>query len=483
MFTFTGFRDGHCHPLFAVREGEGPDVSGCQSVAELIDLLSQFLMNNPDSVWIDCGSYSPQLAPHSGSGDAIQLVRYALDSVSNSVPIVVHAEDHHSIWVNSAALECAGFGSSAPALSTARFETDSDGVPTGVVQEWDAMSLIYEQQPKPSLQSDLDALERAQNRLLATGVVAVQDAWIDRGMELPYLAAAESDLLRLRVNLAVRIDPKQWRDDFEFAKQVRSQCRAVKSTHGRSLLTANTVKIFIDGVFTSQTAYLRDEYCCGGHGQALWEPHDLAEMALAADSAGFQLHFHAVGDAAVSMALDAIESVDLNNGPADRRPVLAHADLIPEAEFSRLRGLGVIACVQPAWAVTGEATNQLSSILGSERARSLYPLRQLLDGRIPVSFGSDWPVSPPETCFAIIGAEYRQTPTLTDPPYWPEQALSRAESLRAHSTTVAYQLGQEAVMFEDAVEFDTDLANCTPLEMQTATVTKATVAGRVVWPL
>ena len=483
MFRFSGFRDGHCHPLFAAREGAGPNVSGCQSVSEMVELLANYLAANPDCAWVDCGSYSPNLTPLSiGRGSAVG-VRFQLDLASATVPIVIHADDHHSIWVNSAALLKAGFGEVAPSLENAKFEVDSNGMPTGVIHEWDAMNLIYQHQPSPSLESDLAALDRAQNRLLASGVVAVQDAWIDRGMETPYLAAAKRDLLRIRVNLAIRIDPKQWQADLQYAKQVRSECRAAALGTGRDLLTANTVKIFIDGVFSSETAFVNDDYCPGGRGTPLWDKQELSALAIAADLAGFQLHFHVVGDAAVSMALDTIEEVDLTNGPADRRPVLAHADLIPHSEYRRLRGLGAVVCVQPAWAVESESVQELAKTLGEARTRSLYPIRRLLDERIPVSFGSDWPVSPPESHLAIIGAQYRQTPDMTAMPYQIEQATTRTEALRAYSTTVAYQLGQEVTMHEDQVEFDTDLATCTPAELRIATVTRVTVAGRLVWPL
>ena len=470
MFTFSGFRDGHCHPLFASREGQGPDVTGLESASQIAAVLGDFLKSHPETVWLDCGSYSPDLV---ASDD---LNRATLDAASTTVPIVVHASDHHSIWVNSAALKVAGFSDSAPALEHARFATDTDGRPSGLVFEWDAMSLIYAHQPKPSLESDLEALDRAQRRLLAAGVVAVQDAWIDRDMETPYLEAARTGQLRVRVNLAPRIDAKQWRNDLNFAKGVRASTRAV----GNELLTCNTVKIFIDGVIGAKTALLRADYCGGGNGQGLWQLSELLEMALVADSAGFQLHFHAIGDAAVDMALDAIEHISLCNGLVDRRPVIAHADLIDQASLPRMREFGVISCMQPAWAVPGPELNAAVKLLGNNRASRLYPLRSLLDAGVRVSFGSDWPVSPPEPVHGLWGATLRRSAPESAAQHSPEQAISRSEAIFAYSTAVAHQLGQESA--QDVVTFDVDLLTCSPSEMLTATATSVTVAGRKVWP-
>jgi len=479
VFSFSGFRDGHSHPLFAARESEGPDISGCRTPDEIASIISGFLRSSPNVTWLDCSAYTHEIQVPDG-------VRYFLDSVSSTVPIVVHADDHHSIWVNSAALERAGYGVVAPALERGLFEIDAHGVPTGIIHEWEAMSLIYAHQPAPTLESDLQALDRAQRRLLASGVVAVQDAWIDRGMELPYLAAAERDLLRVRVNLAVRIDPKNWHADLEFAKSVRSSARATEN----ALLTADTVKIFIDGVFGSETALVLEPYCSGSHGQALWTPAELQKMAQAADSAGFQLHFHAVGDAAVLEALRAVDQVTEGNGPTDRRPVIAHADLVPEAAYGELVRLGLTACVQPAWATEGPGVNQAREVLGQTRGNQMYPLRKLLTAGVRLSFGSDWPVTDPEPWLGLLGAELRRLPNhgkvsdgaRYDTSYTPEEALSRRQAINAYSLAVAYQLGQENALTEDVVVFDTDLLNCTPEQLQTATVKSVTVAGRKVWP-
>jgi len=461
VFTFTGFRDGHCHPLFASREGVGPSVDECQTPQQLLDVITAFLEENPGTEWLDCGSFDAEFATRH------QLTRELLDTVPTGIPIVVHAADHHSIWVNSAALNVAGFDQLAPSLPHASFDVDANGRPTGIVREWDAMSLIYAHQPAPAMADDLAALERAQERLLSNGIVAVQEAWIDPGMPEVYLEAVAREQLKMRVNLAPRIDQNDWRSSLSFAKSTRSSVRASNS----ELLTCNTVKVFIDGVFGSETALLERPYCGGGHGSALWNEAELLEMALAADSAGFQLHFHALGDAAVSMALAAVEHLELCNGWVDRRPVIAHAELISQPDFARLRALGVVVCQQPVWAEPADATSLVAAI-GQERVDALYPIASLTAAGVSLSFGSDWPVSDPNPLSGLAAATGNRSNA--------SQVISRSQALAAYSTGTAFQLGQETQIFTDEVVLSADPTD-PATDLSTIRVLNVKVAGRPVW--
>lgn len=472
VYRFSGFRDGHCHPLFAARESAGPNLDACETIEAVLGALSGYLAINPDAAWVDAGSVDRSLSP---SG---QLNAAVLDTVSQTVPLVVHASDHHAIWVNSAALRVAGLERMAPVVPNAHIEVDETGKPTGMIHEWDAMNLVYAHQPKPSIEEDLVALHRAQNLLLSNGVVAVQEAWIDPGMPEVYLAAVERNELIIRVNLAPRIAPQSWRTDLEFAKATRSAVRTANSP----LLTCNTVKLFIDGVFGSETALLKAPYAsgdCTNHGTAIWQLEELLEFALAADSAGFQLHFHAIGDEAVSTALAAVRHVDDHNGFVDRRPVIAHAELVSESDLLKLRNLGVVVCQQPVWARPDDSYEETATVLGQERAAKLYPIATLLGAGITVSFGSDWPVSNPNPLPGIYSAETRTAPELQGSLSLTE-AVSRKQALYAYSVASAFQMGQETLLHEDWVELDTDLAACSPAELLEAAVLRVCVAGKVV---
>ncbi len=145
------------------------------------------------------------------------------------------------------------------------------------------------------------------------------------------------------------------------------------------------MKFFADGVVENETGALLAPYCSGLHshggdnlGMRNWEGDSLAEAARRVDELGLQIHIHAIGDAAVRQALDAIEYVVAHNGPRDRRPVIAHGQLVDEADIGRFAALGVIPNMQPLWAQLDALMTVLTMPrLGVERADKQYPIRTL----------------------------------------------------------------------------------------------------------
>ena len=85
-------------------------------------------------------------------------------------------------------------------------------------------------------------------------------------------------------------------------------------------------------------------------GMALVPPEALREAVVALDRVGLQAHMHAIGDAAVRSALDAVEAARKANGPSDLRHHVAHVQLIHPDDLHRFRELDVPANMQPIWA-------------------------------------------------------------------------------------------------------------------------------------
>src|SRR6185503_7620711 len=144
----------------------------------------------------------------------------------------------------------------------------------------------------------------------------------------------------------------------------------------------------------NETGALLAPYCGSlhNHGMRVWD--NLADAARAVDALGFQIHIHAIGDAAARQALDAIEHAVAANGPRDRRPVIAHAQLVDDADLNRFARLGVIPNMQPLWAQLDALMMVLTEPrLGPQRTENQYRMRTLADSGAPLAFGSDWPVS------------------------------------------------------------------------------------------
>jgi predicted amidohydrolase YtcJ len=169
----------------------------------------------------------------------------------------------------------------------------------------------------------------------------------------------------------------------------------------------------------------------------VWE--NLADAARAVDELGFQIHIHAIGDAAVRQALDAIEHVVSTNGPRDRRPVIAHAQLVDDADLERFAALGVIPNMQPLWAQLDPLMVELTiPRLGPDRSDKQYRMHSLYESGAPLAFGSDWPVSSGAPLDGIAIAVSRGG--------WTQEELLTVErALSAYTAGVAKQAFAEGV--------------------------------------
>ena len=433
-----GFRDGHAHPLFAARESLGLDITGLSSIAEIQGRLREYLVSHPSIDWVDAAVYDRGLT----AGRELEAAKL-LDAVSATTPIVLHADDHHTLWVNSAALSVAGLttpdmvSNAQQVISHGGIDVDASGYATGILREWEAMRLVLDKAPVPTLDDDLRAIDLAQGLLARHGLVAVQEAWIDRGMAEVYLESVAQGRLKMRTDLAFRFAPGQWREDLEYFKATRDSVVATKST----LLTANSAKFFADGVFGSSTAFVHESYLPVGtksshHGEAVWTRAELFEATRAAVRDGFALHIHAIGDAGVSMALDAIEQA---GAPANC--VIAHTELVRSGDFARFAALGVTANFEPFWAQRNSMLLSCAPQLGEERLDRMYEMRTAKEAGVSVSFGSDWPVSSFVPLEGIQVATTR-TPIGSQEAAWvPEQTLTAREAFEAYSAGTAAQMG------------------------------------------
>ncbi|MFV8243435.1 amidohydrolase [Mycolicibacterium peregrinum] len=432
-FLMPSFGDGHAHPLFGGLESAGPAVRPCESIDQIVSAVKEFADSNPDQEWIVGASYDGSLAP-----DGLFDARW-LDAAVPDRPVVLRAWDYHTLWVNSVALQRAGITADTPEPALGEIPRREDGTPLGTLREWGATDLITAVMPPRDEGVRIAALGTAADYYLAHGVTWVQDAWVEPAELDAYLAAARAGALRMRFNLAFYADPRHF--DTQVTQYAAARDRVVAM--GSPLLTAQTVKFFADGVVENETGALLEPYCSGlhSHGMQLWEGDALAEAARKVDELGLQIHIHAIGDAAVRQALDAIEYVARHNGPRDRRPVIAHAQLVDDADLGRFAELGVIPNMQPLWAQMDALMTVLTiPRLGAQRADRQYRMRTLENSGAALAFGSDWPVSSGAPLDGIAVAVSRCTSDGEPAGGWtPEEVLPIEPALASYTGAVAYQ--------------------------------------------
>lgn len=432
-FVMPSFGDGHAHPLFGGLEQHGPRIKEQGSVTEIVAEVRRWAAEHPEVPWIVAGSYDPSFAP-AGEFDA----RWLDEAVADR-PVVLRAFDYHTVWCNSEALRQGGIEATTPDPPLGTIVRRDDGSPLGTLREWHACDLVLRRAPDVTPDDYTRALADASRLYAASGVTWVQDAWVDDTVARAYLAAASADLLTLRFNLGQRVDPDHWRDQRPAFADVRREVERLGHPH----LTATTVKFFADGVIEGGTAALLAPYddAPDSLGMPVWSTEALAEAVSAFDADGFQVHIHAIGDAGVRAALDAIEAAVRANPAWDRRPVVAHTQLVDPADLSRFAALDVVANFEPLWAQLDPLMVDLTAPrLGAERTALQYPMAHLLGSGATVSFGSDWPVSSLRPLDGLQIATTRRTFEGDPPDGWtPHERLTLDDALRAYTAGVARQ--------------------------------------------
>ena len=436
-FLVPGFIDGHAHPIFAGREARGPQVNNLQSIEEIKSEVAKYAAENPNESWIIGGAYEASIIS-GGDFDA-----HWLDDVVADRPVVLHAVDHHTIWVNSKALEISGLDENTPDPDGGTIARRGDGSPKGTLREPIAFDLILKHAPADSVESDLLAIKYACKELLDSGITTATECWVEAPMAEAYIAAAKSGALTVDMNLAFLVTPKNWQEQIAYIQEIRAEISKLPEPNH---LKAITIKFLSDGALSSGTAALLDPYLDDptSYGLKIWSDENLLDAITAYDLLSFQLHIHAIGDGAIKQSLNAIEGMARINPKRDRRPVIVHAQLIDAVDLARFGELEVIANFQPLWTYLDPMNKELiEPRIGAVRNNKQYQLRTLLDLGTKISFGSDRPVTSHKPLEAIFIPVLRKIPGSSDEAWNIDEAITLEESLTAYTANSAYQLFSE----------------------------------------
>ena len=437
-FVIPAFIDGHAHPIFAGREAAGPQINGLNTVVEIQQAVKAFAEANPTKAWIIGGAYEAAII-EGGDFDATWL-----DEVVSDRPVVLHAVDHHTIWVNSKALELSGITALTQDPDGGTIARRVDGSPKGTLREPSAMALILNHAPENTLESDIAAITYACAEFRKVGVTAAIDSWCEKDMARAYICAAQNGALTIPFNLSFLATPSTWIADMIDFNELRQQCQELDDP---KTLQANSIKFLLDGALSAGTAHLTQPYLDDptSFGIAIWNDTELLNALVAYDALGYQVHLHAIGDAAVKQALDAIEAMQQINPLWDRRSVIVHAQLICDEDLPRFAQLGVIANIQPLWCYMDPMNKDLiAPRIGEERNNQQYRLRSLIKAGAKIAYGSDWPITSQIPMLAIDVPVTRTNPLLGITEPWNiEEAITKEESLGFYTLNVAYQMFRE----------------------------------------
>ncbi|MDH3758708.1 MAG: amidohydrolase [Gammaproteobacteria bacterium] len=470
-----GFIDAHVHFLAGGSTLASVQLRDAQTPEEFVQRVGAFAETAEPGEWITGGTWD-----HTNWGGELPR-RDWIDSVTQGNPLWISRLDGHMALANSVALKQAGVDADTPDVAGGEIIRDEDGRPTGILKD-NAMLLVQEAMPEPT-ERQLDIyLDAAMRYVAANGVTTVHDmfdnvadGWV--GLETYRRAEARGDLITRIYAVTPLGEWQKLKDDID------------RNGRGNEWLKTGGVKGFMDGSLGSHTAAMLEPFTDtpDQSGFLLDSLGNLRAMAVGADAAGLQLNIHAIGDKAIRDLLDIFHDVAQENGERERRFRMEHAQHIHPDDIPRFAVQDVIASMQPYHAI--DDGRWAEDVIGSERARTTYAFKSLIDSGAHVALGSDWYVAPPNPIEGIYAAVNRQTLDGKNPDGWvPEQKITVEQALRGYTYEGAYASFEEdrkgmikVGMLADMVLLDRDLTAIAAQTIRETKVLKTVVGGRVVY--
>lgn len=353
-----------------------------------------------------------------------------LDRAAPGRDVLLTRVDGHAVWA------------SGPLLDRARIADHEDPQggrivrrrrrPAGVLID-NAIGLVEAVMPTPSDTEVREAIELAQDHLLARGLTAAHDMSVSPAARRALQAMDKEGKLRLRVFAYL------WGNEDELA----SELQAVRRKRQGRRLTIQGVKLMADGALGSRGAALLAPYRDANHvGALLLSPEALEAKVREIETAGLQVTTHAIGDRANRTVLDVYERV-LGARAAERRPRIEHVQVIEESDLGRLVRMGVVASIQPTHATSDMPWAEAR--LGDRAQPRAYVWQSLRTAGATLAAGSDAPVESADPRWGLYAARTRMDHSGQPRGGWfAEQRLGGQAALRAFTWGAAYAVGMES---------------------------------------
>ncbi|MEW5551358.1 amidohydrolase [Peribacillus frigoritolerans] len=477
QLIMPGFHDFHLHIMFSALSLTSINLFEARSAQEVAAKVLEFSKECPEEDWIigmqwDAGYWHDKQEPH----------YRILDAVIPDRPVVLfHAEGHYT-WVNSKAMELAGVTEDIRDPDFGRYERDKNGLLTGILYE-EAQQIVLKEALRLTQNKKETILKEFLRLLSQNGITSVNDLFapIDDFLQ-DYDLFEKLDKqgeLTTRFHITPELD-----GNLDKAQTLRNKYESKK-------LQFSGLKQFVDGTVTGHTAYFLKPYSdqldiCG---HPALDPEVLIDRVVKADELGFRIRFHAIGDAAIRLALDAFEEAVRKNGKRDSRHTVEHIEVIDSDDIERFSKLGVIASMQPDH-MAASSREVYSSIIGPEREKNVFLTKSLLNTGASLALGTDFPVSISLNPMRQIYTAITRVDSSGDSQntWHPEQKITLAEALQAYTYGSAYgcfrehELGTiEEGKLADLVVLDRNLFDIPESEVLKTKVELTINDGKVVY--
>lgn len=489
--VLPGFFEGHLHVGLGGADLTHLHIGHLHGAEAVGHAFRDFAAANPDMPLLMAQEAHYDILGH-------RATRHDLDAMIADRPIAMMSPDLHTVWANTAALQAAGLLHGALMPHGHEVVMGEDGLATGELREFEAFSPLIafagegrinlgiatgeEPDPAPS------AAERAADKALllkgmlhcaAHGVTSLVNMDGNRYTLQLLSEMRDEGTLPLRVKVPFHFKP-------HMTLEALDRASAMAAEFNDDWISSGFVKMFMDGVIDSGTAFmLRDYPGQPGHkSEPLFPPERFNSIATEIDRRGLQIAVHAIGDGAVRTVIDGYQAAREANGPRDNRHRIEHIELIDPADVPRLGALGITASLQPPHVpgAMGFPLQPTMSRIGEDRWPDAYQCRSLAEAGAEIAFSSDWPVADVSVLRGISAA-------LTRKPFdgARDERLPLSDVLRAYTAGGAKAAHRDHVtgtlrpgLAADLVMLDGDIEATAPDQIAEMLVSLTICGGRLI---
>ncbi len=464
--VLPGFNDTHIHisgdPIREI------DLTGTTSVAELQQQVRAKVEQLGEGEWITGYGWSED-----SFSELRKPTRTDLDEAAPRNPVTLTRAGGHSAVVNSLAFELAEITSDSPNPERGILEKDERGELNGIIRE--RQDVVGDLVPRATREETRPSFVQHLRDLLELGITSLAQAGVStRGYDEWEVVYSEHGEELPRANVQIRWGGPEQMDAF-----------GKKTGDGDERLRVGAVKVFVDGGFTGPSAYTIDSYQSepGFHGSLDIDEEELRTLVRQAHEMGWQMGFHAIGDAAIQLIVNYFAET-LNASPRDNhRHYLNHFTVRPPPEVMELMAEhNILITQQPNFTYTLEG--RYVEYLQEEHAAHNNPLRSPMNHGIFVALSSDiLPIGPMVGIYAAVTRKGASGAVFA-----PEERLTMEEAIRGYTRNGAYITFEEDIKgtlepgkLADMIVLSGDLLTIDPERILDVMVEKTIVGGRVVF--
>lgn len=418
---YPGLTDAHGHLLSYAKQKLSADLVGSTSYDEVLVRLEKYQQKNKrktiigrgwdQSLWVDKNFPTNE----------------KLNALFPTTPVCLIRIDGHALLANDAMLKKAGISSDT------KIEGGiihlKEGKCSGLLVD-NAMNPIYANLPEFPKKELIQALMEIEQELLQYGITGVHEAGIERADI--NLFKEIIDRKHFKLNVYAMLMPSQ--KNIQFAK--------TNGLYRYKNLSIRSFKVMGDGALGSRGAFLKKPYddLHDHHGLLTTPISEMKRIASIAESVGYQMNTHAIGDSTNRIMLEIYQGVYDRN--KDHRWRIEHAQVIDPVDFNLFGKYGVFPSVQPSHAVSDQ--RWAKDRLGANRMKGAYAYRSLLDQFGMIAIGTDFPIEPLDPFLTIHAAVKRQnTENFPSGGFLPDESITLEQCMRGMTIWAAFASFQE----------------------------------------